>query len=129
VKVLLDTQIFLWMQAEPERFGTEARKLLEDGRDHLPVSAASSWEIANKHRLGKLVLPEDPQQYVPKRMRSSGVTPLPIEHSHALAVGALPHHHRDPFDRLLVVQAQAEKVSVMTTDPVFAAYDVELVSA
>ena len=129
MKLLLDTQVWLWMQAEPDRLGPEARRLLEDTRNALLLSAASSWEMAIKYALGKLDLPESPDTYVPDRMRRSGVTPLPVAHGHAVAVASLPHHHRDPFDRLLVAQAAVERLPLMTTDPVFDRYDVELVPA
>lgn len=74
--------------------------------------------------LGKLTLPTAPAAYVPDRMRSSGVEALPVTHSHALAVAVLPHHHRDPFDRLLIAQAQLENLTVLTSDRIFSAYDV-----
>lgn len=75
---------------------------LRDPAHVLLLSAASSWEIALKHRLGKL--PDAPDRYVPDRMRRSGTTGLAVEHAHALAVVALPDHHRDPFDRMLIAQ-------------------------
>lgn len=77
---------------------------LRDPAHVLLLSAASSWEIALKHRLGKLPLPDAPDRYVPDRMRRSGTTGLAVEHAHALAVVALPDHHRDPFDRMLIAQ-------------------------
>jgi PIN domain nuclease of toxin-antitoxin system len=129
VKVLLDTQVWLWMQGSPERFGDDARGLVEDTAVTLFFSSASSWEIAIKWALGKLGLPEPPEDYVPGRLRSSGVTPLPVEHSHALRVASLEHHHRDPFDRLLVAQALVEDVPILTADPVFSRYPVERIEA
>lgn len=129
MRVLLDTQAWLWMQAAPQRFNATARDLVEDPATTLLLSAASSWEIAIKYGLGKLELPEPPEVYVPDRMRSGGVAPLPIEHSHALRVAALDPHHRDPFDRLLVAQALVEKLPVLSADPVFGRYGVELIEA
>lgn len=127
--VLLDTHVWLWMLAAPGRLGTAARELVEDGRNTLLLSAASSWEIAIKFALGRLPIPEPPDRYVPERMRRSGVDPLPIEHSHALRVSTLEPHHRDPFDRLLVAQAQVERVSLLSADPVFGRYEVEVIPA
>jgi len=127
VRVLLDTQCWLWMQAEPDRFRSETRKLLLDPSNELFLSAASSWEIAIKYALGKLPLPEPPSTYVPSRMQSSGVIGLAIEHAHALHVESLPPHHRDPFDRLLVAQAQLEALPIMTADHVLASYSVTIV--
>lgn len=92
-------------------------------------SAASSWEIAIKYAVGRLPLPKPPEEYVPDRMRTSGVTSLPVEHSHALGVAALPLHHNDPFDRLLIAQAQAESVPILTADRQFDSYDVEVLRA
>lgn len=116
------------MQAEPDRFSSETRKLLLDPSNELFLSAASSWEIAIKYALGKLPLPEPPSTYVPSRMQSSGVIGLAIEHAHALHVESLPPHHRDPFDRLLVAQAQLEAIPIMTADRVLASYSVTIVT-
>jgi PIN domain nuclease of toxin-antitoxin system len=127
--VLLDTQVWLWMVSDPSRLGREARSLVEDPGEALLLSAASSWEIAIKHGLGKLDLPGDPQVLVPEWMTRSGVRPLPVHHHHALGVAHLPPHHRDPFDRLLVVQATIEGVPILSSDRVFEAYDVELIPA
>jgi PIN domain nuclease of toxin-antitoxin system len=123
LRVLLDTHIFLWLQTEPERLGPHLR-LVEDPRNERLLSAASSWEIAIKHRLGRLPLPEPPQRYVPTRMRAIGASALAIEHSHALAVAELEPLHKDPFDRLLVAQARALDVAILTADPAVAQYPV-----
>ena len=129
MKILLDTQAWLWMQGAPERFNTHALGLVEDATVTLLFSSASSWEIAIKWGLGKLELPEPPEEYVPGRLRSSGVTPLPVEHSHALRVASLDQHHRDPFDRLLVAQALVEGVPILTADPLFSRYPIERIEA
>lgn len=119
--LLLDTQVFLWMQTEPERLG-ERLALVEDRRTELLLSAASSWEIAIKHALGRLSLPDPPHRYVPDRVRAIGARAIPIEHPHALAVADLPLLHRDPFDRLLVAQAGALGVAILTSDAMLARY-------
>jgi PIN domain nuclease of toxin-antitoxin system len=124
VRLLLDTHVFLWLLAEPERLGKELGSL-EDPVNELFLSAASSWEIAIKSQLGRLDLPEDPRRYVPDRMRAIGADPLPIEHNHALAVGDLPLLHRDPFDRLLVAQARDLRMRIVTADGRIARYDVD----
>lgn len=126
MRLLLDTQCWLWMQVSPEHFSAEARAILVSPETELLLSAASSWEIAIKHSLGRLPLPEPPAKYVPSRMESSGVEPLPVQHTHALQAAALPLHHRDPFDRLLVAQAQVERVPILTADRQLEAYDVEV---
>lgn len=123
MKILLDTHIFLWLQTEPERLGAHLA-LVEDRRNTLLVSAASSWEIAIKYALGRLSLPEAPERFVPERLRLIGADALAIEHSHALAVAALPPLHNDPFDRLLVAQAGLLDVPILTADPQIAQYPV-----
>jgi PIN domain nuclease of toxin-antitoxin system len=129
LRVLLDTQCWLWLQVSPERLSPAALKVAESSDNELLFSAASSWEIAIKNALGRLPLPAPPADYVPERMRSSGVVALPISHAHALQVASLPHHHRDPFDRLLIAQAQVERVPILTADPVFDRYEVTVRSA
>ena len=126
MRLLLDTHVWLWMIAEQERFTIETAALLENSSNDLLLSAVSSWEIAIKHSLGKLTLPAPPANYVPQQIARTGVTPLPVEHSHALRVAALPSHHRDPFDRLLVAQAELEGATLLTGDRQFAPYGIQI---
>ena len=119
--MLLDTHVFLWLQTTPERLGAHLG-LIENGDTELLVSAATSWEIAIKYGLGRLPLPEPPAVYVPDRISAIGARSVAIEHGHALAVAELPPIHRDPFDRMLVAQAAALGVPLMTADPVVARY-------
>jgi PIN domain nuclease of toxin-antitoxin system len=129
MRILLDTQCWLWMAAAPDRLSAGARAVVETLDHELLLSAASAWEIAIKHALGKLKLPEAPEKYVPGRMVVLRTTALPIEHSHALRVNALPLHHRDPFDRLLVAQSLVDDLPVLTADPVFERYGVTVIAA
>jgi PIN domain nuclease of toxin-antitoxin system len=129
VRLLLDTNAWLWMIAAPGRLNTNARALVQDRRNEVFLSAASSWEIAIKHAMGRLDLPSQPEGLIPEQMRKSGVVGLAIEHAHALRLNSLPAHHRDPFDRLLVAQAQVESLAILTADLVFQRYDVEVVPA
>ena len=122
MKYLLDTEVWLWSLAEPDRLNAKTRNLLARGDEELFLSAASSWEIAIKFALGKLPLPEPPASYVPKRMEAQGIRALPVEHSHALRVSMLPQHHRDPFDRLIIAQAEAERMTILTADAAFKQY-------
>ena len=117
------------MLAAPERLSRRARLLVVSSDNELVLSAASAWEIAIKFALGKIQLPEAPIEYIPRLMTRTGVTPLPVHHRHALHVATLPAHHRDPFDRLLVAQAQLELLPILTADRVFRSYDVKVVSA
>jgi PIN domain nuclease of toxin-antitoxin system len=122
MKILLDTQCWLWMEAEPERLDPQARDLLLDPAHTLYLSAASAWEISIKIAIGKLRLPSPPSAYLSSRMRREKIRPLFIEHEHALLAGGLPPHHRDPFDRMLVAQALHEKLTLLSADPIFARY-------
>ncbi len=129
MKLLLDTHVWLWMISEPHRLGGPAREILEDASTVLVFSAASAWEIAIKWRLGRLRLPEPPRDFVPGRLVRDGIGTLPVEPHHALAVAELPLHHRDPFDRLLIAQAKAESLTLLTADRALDAYDVSVMPA
>jgi PIN domain nuclease of toxin-antitoxin system len=129
MRVLLDTQAWLWMNSDPNRLSRETRELLSDSDNDLFLSAASVWELAVKQAIGKLRLPEAAEQFVPSRASAMGTNFLPINHRHALRGGGLPLHHRDPFDRLLIAQAQIEEIPILTADRVFGRYDVDVISA
>ena len=129
MRLLLDTQVWLWMVVAPDRLSPAARRLVASEENELVLSAASSWEIAIKHALGKLKLPGAPADLVPEWMTRTGVTPLAVLHRHALYVASLPPHHRDPFDRLLVAQAQIEDLAVLTADRQFDHYAVKVKAA
>ncbi len=118
MRILIDTSCWLFSLIAPEH-STNSPYL----------SAASSREIAIKAALGKLRLPEPPEKYIPSRMAAMDIRGLPIEHTHALRVFALPLRHRDPFDRMLVAQAKAESLVILTVDRIFSSYDVETVWA
>ncbi|MCP4663109.1 MAG: type II toxin-antitoxin system VapC family toxin [bacterium] len=129
MKLLLDTHCWLWMQMAPGRLSEPATEWLADSSNELFLSAVTSWEIAVKWSLGKLPLPMPPEEYVPSRMERQGVRGLAIQHRHALHTASLPLHHRDPFDRLLIAQAQLEKLPLLTADRQLEAYDVEILRA
>jgi PIN domain nuclease of toxin-antitoxin system len=128
MRILLDTHVWLWLQVSPERVSAANLELLAAPDTERLLSVASAWEIAIKFAIGKLPLPEPPSRYVPARMSTSATRPLHVSLQHALAVAELPRHHSDPFDRLLVAQAQAEKLPIMTADDKLAPYDVELLA-
>jgi PIN domain nuclease of toxin-antitoxin system len=127
MKILLDTHAWLWLLAAPERLSAEAQARVLAGTTVLYLSAASSWEIAIKQALGRLDVGGDPEHVIPELMQRSDVVALDVTHQHTLRAGALPLHHRDPFDRLLIAQAEIEKLPIMTADPVFAEYEVDVV--
>ncbi|MDX2029303.1 MAG: type II toxin-antitoxin system VapC family toxin [Blastocatellia bacterium] len=129
MRILIDTHCWLWSLTAPERLSARAQEIFADPENTIYLSAASSWEMAIKYQLGKLPLPEAPETYVPGRMLAQGIEALPIEHAHTLRVAELPAHHHDPFDRLLIAQAQIESLSLLTADPMFRKYKVDLVWA
>lgn len=123
MRVLLDTHALLWWLADDAALGESARTVIADPGNELFVSAASAWEISIKRSLGKLDAPDDLQQAV----RAGGFETLDIGFVHALRAGALPRHHDDPFDRMLIAQAQLEKLTVLTHDANFARYRVKTI--
>jgi len=127
VRALLDTHAFVWSVTEPERLSGTIRSLLQDGANHIFLSVASVWEISIKYATGRLVLPQPPEDYIPSRLHNLGIAPMLIELSHAFRVAHLPPLHRDPFDRLLIAQAQVESLPIITSDPNIARYDVEVI--
>jgi PIN domain nuclease of toxin-antitoxin system len=128
LRILVDTACWLWILTDPKRFSPRTRRLLVSPETKIHLSAASAWEIAIKYALGKLPLPAQPAAYVPRMMRETQTLPLLVDVEHALRVAELPLYHRDPFDRLLIAQAQVEKFSLLTADTQFEPYEVELMS-
>ena len=126
---LLDTHVWLWWLKGSAALGPRTRARISAANTVVWVSAASAWEIAIKVGLGRLNLGEPPRVCLPREARRSGFRPLTISLEHAAAVTELPAHHRDPFDRLLVVQAQAEGLTILTTDPQIVRYDVPTLDA
>lgn len=124
MRLLLDTHALLWWLAD-EGLNPGAQDAIADPANLVVVSAASAWEISIKKALGKLVAPDDLEQQV----RTGGLAPLPISIGHAIAAGQLPHHHEDPFDRMLIAQAFAEGLTIVTRDKRFNDYGVTLLAA
>jgi PIN domain nuclease of toxin-antitoxin system len=121
--VLLDTPALLWWLGDNKRLGPEARRVIMTGE--VFVSIVTLWEIATKHGLGKLAVGPEP---VAGTVDRCGFAMLEIARHHCAALARLPHHHRDPFDRMLIAQAASEQLPLMTADPHFAAYDVTLMA-
>lgn len=127
MKALLDTHAFLWWIADDARLSPRVIELITDGANRLFLSAASGWEMAIKAKLGKLELPAPVAAFVDEQLRTNGIESLPIQMRHALHVFELPPHHRDPFDRLLIAQAQLERMPILSSDPQLALYPVEVI--
>ena len=108
MRVLLDSHVWLWWLTVPEKLGRKTRDSLTDSGNELLLSAVTSWELTIKHSIGRIHLPEEPKQFVLSRLQRDRIDSLPITHLHALKVADLPHHHRDPFDRMLIAQALSD---------------------
>jgi PIN domain nuclease of toxin-antitoxin system len=122
VKLLIDTHAALWLLDEDKRLSPSADQMLTDASNEVLLSAAVVWEVAIKQSLGKLDAPDG----FSAMLIDGGATPLPVSIEHARAVGSLPWHHRDPFDRLLVAQATLENAVVVSSDDRLRAYDVQV---
>ena len=125
MKVLLDTNTFLWGLSAPEKLSPTARKAVASSERLLSV--ASIWEVLIKVRIGKLPLPIPAGEYLTSQMSINGVSVLSIELDHVLKIENLPMHHRDPFDRILIAQSMEEDWPVITSDPVFKKYPVRVI--
>lgn len=129
MRLLVDTHVFVWMHAEPERLSKRARELLVDARSELLLSCIVPWELGIKVAQGKLRLPEPVEQYCASRALAARMRLLDVRFVHVFEASRLPLHHRDPFDRMLIAQARIEAVAVLTADRAFRAYDVEVAAA
>ena len=122
MRLLLDTHVLLWWLADDRRLGADHRALIADASNIVLISAMTVAEIAIKTSLGKLDAPDD----LLPTLEAGGFDELTFDSRHAELLRTLPWHHRDPFDRMLIAQAIAEQLTVLTVDPRFSAYDVEL---
>ena len=125
MRLLLDTHALLWALGDVERLAPSARAAIEDPQNDVHVSAVSGWEIGIKTALGKLRVPPD----LADQVRAAGFLVLPVTFEDGLSVGALPRHHDDPFDRMLVAQAVAHQLVLVTADRRLAEYGVECLGA
>jgi PIN domain nuclease of toxin-antitoxin system len=125
MRVLLDTNTFLWGLTAPEKLSTKARNAVASCERLL--SLASIWEVLIKVRIGKLPLPAPAGDYLTMQMRSNGVSLLSIKLAHVLQIERLQLHHRDPFDRMLIAQAVEENLPIVTADRNFSRYPVEVI--
>jgi PIN domain nuclease of toxin-antitoxin system len=123
LRLLLDTHVALWWVSGDDRLSDEAARQITDDTNQLLLSAAVVWEIAVKRSLGKLAATDE---YL-SLLLDAGVQALAINLDHAAAVERLPWHHRDPFDRLLVAQAEIERAAIISRDEALAAYEVPVI--
>ena len=124
-RLLLDTHVLLWWLADNAELGALARAMIAEPRNDVYVSAASTWEISIKRALGKLAAPGNMDSIV----EDEGFEKLSISLFHGEQAGSLPERHKDPFDRMLIAQAQAEGLEIVTSDHKFSRYGIKLIDA
>ncbi|MDQ2679833.1 MAG: type II toxin-antitoxin system VapC family toxin [Candidatus Eremiobacteraeota bacterium] len=129
MRYLLDTHIFLRAAADPHKLPDSVIAVIKDTLNEVYLSAVAAWEIDIKYALKKLPLPIEPATFVPSRMRTLGFLELPLRTQHALAVSSLPNHHTDPFDRVMLAQAQVEGMTFVTADKLVLKYPCLLLDA
>ncbi len=129
MRLLIDTHCWLWFLLAPQKLNHAACQLLQEPEHEIYLSAASAWEIVIKFGLGKLEIPLTPTKYIPQRLAALGHTSLPITQEHVLQIEGLPPHHKDPFDRVLVAQAQVDGLQLVTADEILKRYDVSMIWA
>jgi PIN domain nuclease of toxin-antitoxin system len=123
VRLLLDTHTLIWWLTNDKRLGSGERDAIADGETIVHVSAANLWEISIKASLGRIDVDTDE---LTARMEQDAFVELPISWTHAVRAGSLPRHHDDPFDRMLIAQAQEEQLILVSYDGAFSDYEVEL---
>ena len=124
-RLLLDTHALLWWLSDDAQLGEETRRAISNPRNQVYISAASTWEISIKKTIGKLSAPDDMDAIV----EDEGFDKLPITLFHGEQAGLLPEHHKDPFDRMLIAQAQAEGLIIVTNDEKIARYNIRTMDA
>lgn len=127
MKLLLDTCVLIWLASEPEQLSADAVKAINDPGSILHVSQASLWEIILKHGAGKLALPEPPRTWWLNQVSKWGLIELPISAQALFSSSELPKHHKDPFDRVILAQAQLDACHLVSSDGEFPAYGIPLV--
>ena len=124
MKILLDTCAFLWIITDAEKLSQTARELFVEPDNDVYLSVISVWEISIKYILGKLLLPEPPEHYIPLQRSNHDIDSLPLDEESALQLRRLPELHRDPFDRMLVCQAIVHGLTLLTPDKLITQYPV-----
>lgn len=124
MNLLLDTCTFLWIALDPSQLSPQALLLFQASANRVFLSSVSAWEIAVKYGLGKLPLQQPPELFVPQQRVAHQITELPLREDEALRVTQLPALHKDPFDRMLICQALANGLTILTPDPLIRQYAV-----
>lgn len=124
MRLLLDTATFLWTITDAPELSSRARELVVDPENDVYLSAVSAWEIAVKHALGRLDLPDSPDRFLPEQRKQQGIEELPLDEESALHLARLPMLHKDPFDRMLVCQAITQGLLLLTPDELISQYPV-----
>ena len=125
MRLLLDTHIFLWYIAAHKSLSAETRALIRDPDNRVFLSPVSVWEALVKNRLGKLPLPEQPHSYLPRQRVRHGIESLNLDEASVRHLASLPNHHRDPFDRMLICQALAHEMTLVTVDDIIPLYPID----
>jgi PIN domain nuclease of toxin-antitoxin system len=125
MRILIDTHVLLWGLQDEDRLSDRVRNLLPV--EDVWISVASLWEIIAKVQVGKLSLPTPVGEYLSEKLLGNGVSVLPLTFAHVRRLADLPLHHRDPFDRILVAQSLEEKLPLISADPLFKKYSVQLI--
>jgi PIN domain nuclease of toxin-antitoxin system len=127
LRLLLDSNVLYWAFFQGQSLTPRVRQLLEDDRNDLFVSRASIWELSAKTARGRLAMPESSVRFLLERIEQTGMTIIPIEDAHILRTETLPHHHSDPFDRLIVAQAMEQNLTILSSDDEIPLYDVKVI--
>lgn len=125
MKILLDTQAFLWLIDDSAKLSESAKKLFLNQKNELFLSLASVWELAIKTSIDKLTLKSTLEKFIPDQLQENSISQLDISFRHVAKVATLPFHHRDPFDRLIISQAIEENLPILSSDEAFDLYGIK----
>jgi PIN domain nuclease of toxin-antitoxin system len=126
MKLLLDTHTFIWWANEPEKLSPKALAACQNDSNTLLLSVVSVWEMQIKMQLGKLKISRPIEELIKTQQQTNGLQILSVELAHVLSLSNLPSHHKDPFDRLLIAQANVEGATLVSMDPAFSSYGVKV---
>lgn len=126
MKLLLDTHVFLWLRSEPHKVSPRALSVYQERSNIVYLSIVSVWEMQIKHQIGKLELNMPLQEIIEEQCETNSLQILPLRLKHVFGLGNLPLHHKDPFDRLLLVQSQTDDLCLISSDSIFDLYQVDL---